>query len=51
MIRIAGVLVCLAGAQSLAAVAADCGAVKDLKLADTTITRAEAVTSGTLAVL
>jgi hypothetical protein len=50
MIRIAGVLVCLAGAQSLAAVAADCGAVKDLKLADTTITRAEAVTSGTLAV-
>jgi hypothetical protein len=49
MIRIAWVVVCLAGAQSAAAFGADAKR-EDLKLGDTTITRAEEVTSGTLTV-
>ena len=50
MNRIAWVLICLAGVGSSPAFAADCGNLKNLKLEDTTVTRADAVTTGTLAV-
>ncbi len=50
MNRIAQVLVCLAAIPSAAVFAADCGALKTLKLENTTVTHADAVTSGTLAV-
>jgi feruloyl esterase len=42
--------VCVAGIQSSAVFAADCGALKNLKLENTAVTHAESVTSGTLAV-
>ncbi len=45
MARIWLLLLCLAGLTSPLALAADCGALKTLKLADTTITLAEPVTS------
>src|SRR5579862_5625909 len=50
MNRIAQVLVCLAAIPSAAVFAADCGTLKTLKLENTTITQADAVTSGTLTV-
>ena len=48
--RIGWVSVCLLGIEASALLAADCGALKNLKLDKTTITLADAVTSGTLTV-
>src|ERR1017187_2321638 len=48
MSRIWWVPVCLLGLQSSTLLAADCGALKNLKLEQTTITLAEPVTSGTI---
>src|SRR6266702_226931 len=48
MLRIWLVLVCVLGVQSSAKLWADCGGLKDLKLEQTSITTAEAVTSGSM---
>ena len=48
MVRVSRVLACLLAVHSSMLLAADCGGLKDLKLADTSITRAETVTSGEL---
>jgi Tannase and feruloyl esterase len=50
MARMGWVVVCLLGIESSALLGADCGALRNLTLENTTITAAEAVTSGTLAV-
>ncbi len=50
MTRIRWALVCVLGVPSLLLHAADCGALKTVKAENTTITGAEAVTSGTLSV-
>ena len=48
MARIGWMVVCVLGVPSLLLHAADCGALKTLKAENTTISVAEAVTSGTL---
>jgi feruloyl esterase len=50
MRRLFKVLVCFLAAPSSLLLAADCSALKDLKLADTTITLAQPVTSGDLTI-
>src|ERR1700739_3419447 len=50
MMRMWWGIVCLLGAACATLRAADCGALKNLALENTTILTAEAVTSGTLAV-
>src|SRR5579859_5366863 len=48
MLRVPHILACLLILPSSSLLAADCAALKDLKLADTTITLAQSVTSGDL---